>query len=152
MASSERCDVPSWTVGAGADRGIRPGNGLTLDVGGEGRHPEAWNVNVSRTKTVGPQRGQPIPRLIVARADALPFADGVASVVVLERTPLRRSVIEELIRVVQPTGTIILRHVPFSDSDRHAPAAELIPGRKHQSRVLIGRQVVQETRFQLSDE
>ena len=151
MASSESSDVPFLTVGARADRRIRPGNGLILDVGGEGRHPEAWNVNVSRVKTVGPQRGEPIPRLIVARADTLPFAGGVASSVILERTPLRRRVIEELLRVVQPAGTIILRHVPFPDADRHALAAELIPGRRQQSQILIGRQLVQETRFELSD-
>ena len=32
-----------------------------LDIGGEGRHPDAWNLNPRKTKTLGPDRGLPIP-------------------------------------------------------------------------------------------
>ncbi len=39
-------------------------------------------------KPWGPDRGEPIPRLIVARADALPLADGSVERIIVERTRL----------------------------------------------------------------
>ena len=95
---------------------------IRLDIGGEGRHPGALNLNRSRHKTLGPATGQPIPNLIVGRADVIPLADRSISQVIVERTPLSRQAIAEIARVIAPGGTIVLVHVPLADADRHAPA------------------------------
>lgn len=46
---------------------------LLLDIGGEGSHSEAWNLNPSCVRTLGPRRGLPIPKLILGRAKTIPF-------------------------------------------------------------------------------
>ena len=98
---------------------------LTLDIGGEGRHPFAWNLNPSRVKTVGPQTGQPIPRLIVGRADAIPLADDSVSVIIVERTPLRLAALREIWRVAAAGALIVLRHARPPWSDPHQLAANV---------------------------
>ena len=95
---------------------------ITLDIGGEGGHPGAVNLNPARYKTLGPERGRPIPRLIVGRADAIPFADKSVSQVIVERTPLSRQALAEIARVVAPGGVVFLTHVPLPAADRHALA------------------------------
>lgn len=35
-----------------------------LDIGGEGRYLDAWNLNHNRMKTLGPEKRSPIPRRI----------------------------------------------------------------------------------------
>ena len=98
---------------------------IVLDIGGEGKHPEAWNLNPSRIKTFGPDAGEPIPRLICGRADAIPFPEASVARILVERTPLRDSAIFEMLRVIQPRGAIVLRHVPISGRNRHARAIRL---------------------------
>jgi ubiquinone/menaquinone biosynthesis C-methylase UbiE len=120
---------------------------ITLDIGGEGRHPGALNVNLSRVKTLGTDRGGLIPNLIVARADRLPFADRSVARVIVERTPLSRQALTEIARVIAPEGTIELSHVPLPDADRHAQAVAMLPGRVERCRRQIGGQWVQETHF-----
>ena len=58
---------------------------IVLDIGGEGRHPGAINLNRVRHKTLGPERGHPIPQLVVGRADAIPLADHSIDRVIIER-------------------------------------------------------------------
>jgi len=116
-----------------------------LDVGGEGRYRWAWNLNPNRYKTIGPNRGQPIPRLIVGRADAIPLRDACVTVVLVERTPLSRAAAGEIRRVVAPGGLVILRHVPYPDRDRHAMAVREIQGTVRRAQRRIGRTIVQET-------
>ena len=121
--------------------------GITLDIGGEGRHAGAINLNRSRHKTLGPRRGEPIPRLIVGRADALPLADRSVARVIVERTPLSQAAVAEIARVLAPGGVVILRHVPFAESDRHALARRTLGGTARQRRRRLGEQWVQETRI-----
>lgn len=118
---------------------------LAIDIGGEGRHPHAWNVNPAARKTIGPESGQPIPRLVLARATKLPFADRSVSEVIVERTPLTRAALAEIERVLAPCATLILRHVPLKHRDRHALACQLIAGRVERGAATIGRQKVLET-------
>jgi len=120
---------------------------MILDIGGEGRHPTAWNINITRWKTLGSQRGGPIPRLILGRAEALPIQSRVAEMVILERTPLRQESVLECLRVVRHGGILVLRHVPLPDSDRHAVAKQLIPGNWSERQYRIGGCLIQETRF-----
>lgn len=121
---------------------------ITIDIGGEGRHPGAINLNRSRYKTLGSERGEPIPRLIVAHAEALPLAAQSVNCVYVERTPLSRAALAEISRVMAPGGEVILTHVPLPDEDRHRLARKLLPGIVRQRRTQIGGQCVQETRIQ----
>ena len=123
---------------------------LFLDIGGEGRHSDAVNVNPRRYKTLGPGRGEPIPRLIVARADAIPLASGSVARIVVERTPLTRAALAEIARVIAPRGTIVLRHVPLERGDRHALARKLLGGHAARRTLCLAGQCVQETRIQVA--
>ena len=119
--------------------------GSIIDIGGEGRHPRAWNVNPSRTITLGKNAGKSIPRLIVARADALPFpTDGVSDIIV-ERTPLSRAALWEISRVIAPGGRVVIRHVPFPDRDRHRAAIEILAGNVNRTTTTIHGQRTIET-------
>lgn len=118
---------------------------LIVDIGGEGRHRRAWNVNPSPIKTLGPERGQPIPRHIAGRADSIPLASGAADTIIVERTPLLRRACREILRVARPGAHIILRHARLPWSDPHALACAMIPGQVIQRRRRLGRQEVQET-------
>ena len=120
---------------------------MILDIGGEGRHPEAWNLNPSRVKTLGRGKGEPIPRLIRGRADAIPLVDGSVHQIVVERTPLTRSALREIARVIAPGGTVILRHVPLPDFDPHAVACEVLPGPHYRRNTVLHGASVQETCF-----
>ena len=121
---------------------------VVLDIGGEGRHPQAWNLNPSCVKTFGKDRGKPIPRHICGRADAIPFPDRSVDRIIVERTPLRVSAFKEIARTIAPNGTIILRHARIPGRDPHTLAQRLLPGRISQRMIRLGNQVVQETCFQ----
>lgn len=118
---------------------------LVLDVGGEGRHPQAWNLNPRRRKTIGPDRGQPIPRLIIGRGDAIPLADASVDVLIAERVPLRPATLAEMLRVAKSSATIILRHAQVPNHDPHRLAIKMLIGSVRRSTTKIGRQNVQET-------
>lgn len=122
---------------------------LFLDIGGEGRHANAWNVNPSPVKTLGRDRGSPIPNWIPGRASRLPFPDRVVDLVIVERTPLLRESVLEIMRVVAPDGTIILRHFHGSGSHPHQFARSTISGMCTTRTIRIGNQTLQETRFEL---
>ena len=122
---------------------------FTLDIGGEGRHHDAWNLNPSLVKTRGPDRGSPIPRLIRGRSDAIPLADNSVDRIIVERTPLRVDALREINRVVSPRGTIILRHAVPPGVDPHRTAAHLLRGRMRQRKIRIHGTWVQESEFQL---
>jgi hypothetical protein len=123
---------------------------IVLDIGGEGRHASAWNINPCPLKTLGRNRGEPIPHWIRGRADDIPLPSGVADWLIVERTPLSRRAVMELARVVAPHGRITLRHVPLPWTDRHALARQLLPGKAYQRMTRIGAAVVQETEFRLT--
>jgi ubiquinone/menaquinone biosynthesis C-methylase UbiE len=121
---------------------------LILDIGGEGRHARAWNVNPRRLRTLGPARGTPIPRWLAGRADALPLADAVADQIIMEQTPLREAGVREMLRVIRPGGTILLRHAVMGDRDPHRTARRLIVGDVRQRRLVVNRVPIQETVIQ----
>ncbi|MEM9656858.1 MAG: hypothetical protein AAF961_00720, partial [Planctomycetota bacterium] len=122
---------------------------FVLDIGGEGRHEEAWNLNPRALRTIGPRRGEPIARRIAGRAGAIPLADESVDRIVMERTPLTRAALVEMARVAKAQGTITLRHATSPSFDPHRLARQILPGWKSERSVQIGRQVLQETCFQL---
>ena len=123
---------------------------MILDIGGEGRHPEAWNLNPRSLRTLGKQRGESIPRLIQGRGERIPLADGSVGVVIAERTPINEETLAEMVRVATPQGTIILRHARAHERDPHRLAVQFLKGAIEQRTVKIGRQLLQETVIQLS--
>lgn len=104
-------------------------NSFVLDIGGEGRHLAAWNLNRRRTQSGGSGRGQePIPRLILARTDAIPLADESVDLIVVERTPLRIAALQEIARVVKADGAVLLRHAITPAGDPHRVALGWLAG------------------------
>lgn len=118
---------------------------VILDIGGEGRHPAAWNLNPRATKTFGPERGTAIPRHIAGRAEQIPLAAGSVDVVIVERTPLRPSALAEVRRVARPGATIILRHVIGPLGDPHRRALVELAGHVTRRMASIGNITVRET-------
>ncbi len=141
-SSLEGLDGAMW-----ARNGRRP---LILDVGGEGRYPEAWNVNPSAVKTLGRDQGQPIPRRIAGRAEAIPLPDKSADIIIVERSPLRVAALHEIARVITSDGVIILRHACLPNHDPHSFAKRILPGTAKSRIWRLGERVLQETEFQLS--
>jgi ubiquinone/menaquinone biosynthesis C-methylase UbiE len=122
---------------------------ITLDVGGEGRHAEAWNLNPSSVKTLGPDRGQPIPRYIPGRAERIPFPEHSVTRIIVERTPLREAALHEIVRVLAPGGVVVLRHPAPPNFDPHRMAKAILPGRVTERSIRINERKLQETQFEL---
>jgi ubiquinone/menaquinone biosynthesis C-methylase UbiE len=120
-----------------------------LDIGGEGTHPHAWNLNPSRVRTLNPRRGAPIPRHISGRADAIPLPDHSVDQIIVERTPLRKAALHEIVRVLHRPGSIVLRHAMSTDLDPHRFARTILPGLVRQRSIWVGRQMVLESCFRL---
>ena len=118
---------------------------FTLDIGGEGRHRSAWNLNPSPIRTKGVNRGEPIPRLIVGRAEAIPLPDKSVDRLIVERTPLRIGSLNEIRRVIVPRGIVILRHAMPPNIDPHRFAIQMLTGRIKRRTVQIDGQWLQET-------
>lgn len=83
---------------------------IHIDIGGEGRHARAINVNPLRTTTTTGTPGRPIPNLVVGHGERMPFADHVADLVTVENAPLRTDTIDEIARVLKPGGVVRLSH------------------------------------------
>jgi hypothetical protein len=135
--------------GFAGEQSTFPNEMLVLDIGGEGRHPEAWNLNLHATRTCGPDRGSPIPRLIQARGELIPLVDGCVDVLIAERTPLRRATLAEMLRIAQPHAIIILRHICPHRLDPHRFAVGVFPGTVTQRKLPLGDRVLQETLIRL---
>lgn len=116
-----------------------------LDIGGEGRHPAAWNLNPRNARTIGPHRGEPIPRLIQGRGDKIPLPDQSVDIVIAERVPLLVTTLTEIHRVAKPGASIILRHARVPWFDPHRFAYQHLPGRRDCRMIQIGIQTLQET-------
>lgn len=111
-----------------------------LDIGGEGRYPEAWNLNPRSLKTVGADKGYVIPRRIHGRAECIPLPDHSVQQIIMERAPLRHAAVIEMLRVIASGGTIILRHHGGNDRNPHAFAQQLIQADVSVEQTTIGRQ------------
>lgn len=120
-----------------------------IDIGGEGRHSAAWNVNPRRYRTCGPTHGEPIPRWILGRADALPLPDHVVDLILVERTPLTRTSMDEIRRVVKLDGTIVLRHARPFGMDPHRVVKTVFTGRFIERECAVGTSHCQELVIQL---
>jgi hypothetical protein len=118
-----------------------------LDVGGEGRYKDAWNLNPRSRKSLGPDKGVAIPRRIFGRAECIPLPDRSVRQIMMERAPLRRAAVFELVRVIVPDGTIILRHHAGSGRNPHMMAQQLIDADLSVQQIEIGCQGLQQSCF-----
>jgi hypothetical protein len=118
---------------------------LVLDIGGEGRHVGAWNLNPRTRRTLGAQSGEPIPRLIVGRGESIPLADRSVDVLIVERTPLARATLLEMLRVAKPSATAILCHAVGPLGDPHRLALAVLGAPLRRRLIALGRQRVCET-------
>ena len=118
---------------------------FVVDIGGEGRNLGAYNVNPRRFKTLGPDQGQPIPRLIVGRGESLPLPDECADTVIVERTPISRRALVEIRRIAKPGALVVLRHARALGRDPHLLAKQLLHGEHHESECNIGPHSYHET-------
>jgi ubiquinone/menaquinone biosynthesis C-methylase UbiE len=105
-----------------------PPASCVLDIGGEGQHAAAWNLNPRMRRTVRGAAGQCIPRLIVGRGEAIPLRDRSVDVLIVERTPLSPATLREILRVAKPGATVILRHAMTPLGDPHRQAREILAG------------------------
>ncbi|WP_164104479.1 methyltransferase domain-containing protein [Candidatus Laterigemmans baculatus] len=126
-------------------------DGFVLDIGGEGRHRGAWNLNPRTRRTLGPLRGQRIPRLIQGRGEHIPLPADSVDLVIVERTPLRLRALDEIRRVTKSGGWVVLRHAPAPVAHPHLPARRLLSGTFYASAARIGRQSVTQTIFRIAD-
>ena len=122
---------------------------LILDIGGEGRHPEAWNLNPRTKQTLAPRLGEPIARLIRARGERIPLAAESVDLVIVERTPLRPATLSEIRRVAKPGSLVLLRHADLPGLDPHRVALRMLPGSVRRCVLQIGRRTCRETLIRL---
>jgi hypothetical protein len=111
---------------------------FVVDIGGEGRHHDALNVNPRQTKSFGPDRGALIPRLIVGRAEATTLSNQCADLIIVERTPLSRLAIEEIKRIAKPGSLVVLRHARAFAMDPHELAKKVLEGEAQEGDCEIG--------------
>jgi hypothetical protein len=123
---------------------------FVLDIGGEGRHADAWNLNPSLCKTLEPGRGTPIPRLILGRADAIPLPSQSVDRVIVERTPLTAAALCEIRRVTRPGGSVVLRHAAILGDDPHATAKRTFGTAWKHRKVNVAGVWLEETEFWIS--
>ncbi len=133
-------EVPGWLIAKGR---------FVLDVGGEGRHPVAWNLNQRRERSGAGRATGPIPRLILARADAIPLAADSVDLAIVERTPLCANALRELLRVTKPAGVILLRHAITPAGDPHRLALKRLGGTVGRRQFAHRGYQIQETIFQV---
>jgi len=124
----------------GAARGDARGpaaRSVHLDIGGEGRHARAINVNPERLTTTTGLPGRPIPNLIVGTGEALPVRAASVDKVLVENAALRPGSEREIARVLKRGGTVRLVHPSGYATRTHGLVAAAVQGR-HQRRVVGG--------------
>ncbi len=85
---------------------------VVIDIGGEGRYPEAININpfaVYMHQALG-QEGEKIPNLVRAFGEYLPFASNSVDRIIVESSPISPRMAHEIVRTIKPKGSIGLYH------------------------------------------
>jgi RHS repeat-associated protein len=100
---------------------------IHIDIGGEGHFPRAINVNPLTTTTTTGVAGRPIPNLVRAVGEHLPFADQVADIVTIESVPISPVTASEIARVVAGGGEIRLVSPAQYATTAHARVINSLP-------------------------
>jgi hypothetical protein len=97
-----RCKVDAYPQ-------LKPIEGkLHIDIGGEGRYPEAYNLNPSSKGTVPPWTNKDIPNHVCGVGESIPVPSGTVDYITLEGVPMSPAMISEIARVIKKTGHIRL--------------------------------------------
>jgi hypothetical protein len=112
-----------------AVQSARKRGALILDVGGEGAHKGAVNVNPGTLTSTTGKPGRLIPNRVEGVTEKIPFPSGSAAVVIVENAPIRPGAAAELARVVGKGGTIKLTHPSDYAKQAHAQVVEATRGR-----------------------
>ena len=135
-ARAARPGRASHRLGAAlAGRGASGRGRVVIDVGGEGKHPGAINLNPGRLTSTTGEPGRPIPRLVQGVGERMPLATGSADRVLVESAPLRDGAAAELARVIKPGGTIRLAHPADYARKSHGAVIRAVGGRARQRTV-----------------
>jgi hypothetical protein len=84
------------------------GRPLHIDIGGEGRYPNAVNVNPNTVTSTTGTAGRPIPNRVAGTGQQLPFGNAVADGISLENAPILPRTATEIARVLKPGGSVRL--------------------------------------------
>jgi len=108
---------------------------IVIDIGGEGRHADALNVNPFRVTTTTGAPGRPIPNHVPFDGKRLPFGDRSVDIIHLENSPIRPDTIAEIKRVLRPGGEIRLVGPEDVSASLHQQIADAVGGRVFQTTV-----------------
>ena len=103
---------------------------VVIDIGGEGRYPNAINVNPSEVPSLRP--GGTIPNRVDAFGEKLPFPDNSVDGIVIESGPINPDVIREIVRVLKPGGSIRLLSPPEFAKEAHESVLKAVGGEMSQ--------------------
>jgi len=106
---------------------------VVIDVGGEGAHRGAINLNPNLTTSTTGAPGRPIPNLVLGVGERLPFASHSADTLIVESAPVRAGSAQELARVIRPGGTIRLVHPSDYARAAHQSVIDAVVGTVMQS-------------------
>ena len=81
---------------------------LHIDIGGEGRYPEAYNLNPTSKGTVSPWTNKDIPNHVCGVGENIPVSSGTVDYITEESTPISQATVAEIARVIKKTGHIRL--------------------------------------------
>ena len=102
---------------------------LHLDIGGEGRHFNAVNLNPSTHTTClsGPQL--PIPNHLQGRGESIPCSDCSVFLITIENTEITEDMTIEIKRVLDAHGIIRLIHPTGYAAEAHSYVATIVNGK-----------------------
>jgi hypothetical protein len=81
---------------------------LHIDIGGEGRYTDAYNLNPTSKGTVPPWANQPIPNHVCGVGENIPVPSSTVDYITEESTPISEAMVSEIARVIKKTGHIRL--------------------------------------------
>ena len=128
-----RAIADSWVAASKEQHGI-----VHIDIAGEGRYPDAINVNHQGLTSTTGAPGQPIPHLVKSGADALPFDNSVVDKFSYENFKVTALRMSEVKRVSKPGAEINILN----------PKDLAIGGGDHElARSLLGGQIKSQVTF-----
>ncbi len=86
------------------------GGKLHIDIGGEGKYSEAYNLNPTSKGTVPPWAGKDIPHHVCGVGENIPVPSASVDYITVESTPIGRDTVSEIARTIKRSGHVRLQH------------------------------------------
>jgi hypothetical protein len=100
---------------------------IHLDLGGEGRYPDAININPNAYTSTTGEPGEKIPFWVKGRSDDIPISSSSVDKVTIENAPINLNTIDEMLRVLRPRGDIYLSHPKDYAKEAHQLIIDSFP-------------------------